>query len=89
MAESKSALEEFQAALGKARERETRHYKIVGCRGSGEFMKALSDEARRYMLSEGDQEMERVQLRRYCDVMLYIGLVEKLEFDFGYVSEGL
>jgi len=86
MAESKSAIEGFKEALVKARERETRHYKIVGCRVSGEFMKALNDEARRCALPQGDQEIEHVQLRRFCNVTLYIGLVEKLEFDFRYME---
>lgn len=83
-----SALEEFEKALQKARELETRRYKIVGCRVSGEFMVALSDEAKRCTRLEGDPDLEAVQLRRLCDVTLYIGMVEKLQFDFGYVGEG-
>lgn len=85
MAESRSAIEAFEEALLKARALETPRYKIVGCRVSGQFLKELSDEAKRCTLLEGDLDTASVQLRRLCDVTLYIGLVEKLDFDFGYV----
>jgi hypothetical protein len=71
-----NAVWEFTDALRTEQARDPRP--IVGARVSAEFMDRLNEDARTLMLP---QNRKGTRLRKCCGVTVYIGMVDKLEFD--------
>lgn len=74
-----SALTEFLEALNHERANDPRP--IIGARVSSDYLGRLSEETKLYAFHIDDDDIEQPRARTIYGIIVYLGQVEKLQFD--------